>query len=416
MLTIFSLSTCILSFSFAEDFEAKIKDYETFADNFAKEKADGVEGANGNNLYQQQLKPQESDREFVDKNKEKYKFLSKDEILDASKEKLGQEISKGNVDDPNAIHHKDLNQAATNKSMRGDRWSQDKSKTTPKEYLSIASKTDKDRRVYKKDLEEKQIMDALNVIKDPAKEFKKQGINPDCTEEDIDVQASLKPKVEKYKVNEKITKTEEEEKICQESEPVPFECPRQLKLTCNRIKECDAGGIVKGSVASDMKFEYHYPVLTIGTISDNYWCGHCQTIDKKTTFKIRNLAKIKEFKITQVGFDDHLWIKINDSTVYVGPSGGDKIELTQIKWIFGTYTLVSYGSGTNSCELGTNWNVDTNIDLKPYLKEGDNDIWMRVIVSGCGEGWMKIHARQDCCDNWLETWENKCEKDLKEFG
>lgn len=36
---------------------------------------------------------------------------------------------------------------------------------------------------------------------------------------------------------------------------------------------------------------------------------------------------------------------------------------------------------------------------------------MKIIVSGEGEGWLKIEARQQCCANneWESNWEEMCE-------
>lgn len=200
---------------------------------------------------------------------------------------------------------------------------------------------------------------------------------------------------------------EYEEVTCEKPDET-ITCEKVLEVTCEAGGDCDSGGIVRGSVASDMQFTYNYPTLTIGTIADNYWGGHCAQYDKLTTFKIENLKDITEFRISQVGFDDYLWIKVNGTTVYVGPDGGDRLELTQKRWIFGTHTVVSNGHGTNGCERMTNWNFPVNIDLKPYIVEGENQIWTRVIVSGAGEGWMQITAKQFCCNKFKDTWTKKC--------
>lgn len=194
-------------------------------------------------------------------------------------------------------------------------------------------------------------------------------------------------------------KREEKHKICRDE---------IVHISCKDHNECDNGGIIPGSVQSDMKWEYVFPTLTIGTIADNYWGGNCTIYDRSTKFEIRNLDKITDFRLVQVGFDDYLWIKINGNTVYVGPDGGDRIELAQSD-NFWQRTVVSNGRNHRSCERNTNQNINVNVDLKPHLKEGQNEIWMRVIVSGSGEGWMKISARQHCCKDWIINRETKCE-------
>ena len=181
-------------------------------------------------------------------------------------------------------------------------------------------------------------------------------------------------------------KREEREKVC--TDVVTAKCN-------NEGSNCNSGGIVMSSLNSDMQFTYNYPELIIGTIADNYWSGSCTVYDRSTTFDIINLDKITEFSIKQVGFDDYMWIKVNGHTVYVGPDGGDRIEVTtekevhsfgHIKWE--TENIgVTNGAGLRGCERMTNWVRNVDIDLKNlrYLHEGKNEIWIRVIVSGHGK-------------------------------
>jgi len=193
--------------------------------------------------------------------------------------------------------------------------------------------------------------------------------------------------------------------ICEQPQN-SYDCAQSLKLTCKQAGECDSGGIVKASVSSDMKFEYSYPYLTIGTIADNYWGGRCDVYDRVTKFQVRNKEEIKEFKIVQVGFDDYLWIKVNGHTIYVGPYNEGYVEP-----FFGNRygPRVNTNRGQYLCDLERNWNFNVDINLLPYLKEGENEIWMRVIVAGAGEGWMKIIAKQHCCMSWQEQWSEQCQ-------
>ncbi len=179
-------------------------------------------------------------------------------------------------------------------------------------------------------------------------------------------------------------------------------------IKCKESQECDMGGIEKGTLASDMKFEFNNGVLTIGTIADNYWGGHCAVYDRITTFKITNKDKIKEFTLFKVGFDDYMSIQINDHLIYVGPDGGNKLEVKTVGSRFWKHQVVDNGSGHHACERGTSWVREPNIDLKHYLKEGENILKTRVIVAGAGEGWLQIRAKQNCCVNWEIKRETKC--------
>ncbi len=176
--------------------------------------------------------------------------------------------------------------------------------------------------------------------------------------------------------------------------------------SCKTVEKCDMSGIERGSVASDMKFEHSGGVLTIGTIADNYWGGQCATYDRSTSFKIKRLSEVKEFKIFKVSFDDYLQISFNHHIVYVGPDGGKFVEVqnrerTNDLGRKHTFQIVHNGGSDNKCERNTNWNRDLNIDLKKYLIEGENILDMRVIVSGAGEGWLQISAQAECCKEWL---------------
>lgn len=177
-------------------------------------------------------------------------------------------------------------------------------------------------------------------------------------------------------------------------------------IKCKESQECDMGGIEKGTLSGDMKFEFNNGVLTIGTIADNYWGGYCAVYDRTTSFKITRREKIKEFNLFKVGFDDYMSIHINDHLIYVGPDGGNKLEVgTKGKF---KRKFVDNGNRHHACERNTNWVRDTNIDLKPYLREGENTLRTKVIVAGAGEGWLQIRAKQNCCVNWDIKRETKC--------
>lgn len=188
-------------------------------------------------------------------------------------------------------------------------------------------------------------------------------------------------------------------------------CTRTLRLSCNRPIECDAGGIDLESVQSDMRWTYDYPYMTIGTLSDNYWTGQCAVFDRSTAFLIEDIDKIQEFTLIEAGFDDWIRITVNGALVYVGPYGGDRLEIDVYDplGIGLLFERVQYGpSDYGACELRTNWHQTLDIDIKPYLRTGLNIIDMRVIVAGAGEGWMRFKATQYCDCEWSETWESTC--------
>ena len=72
-----------------------------------------------------------------------------------------------------------------------------------------------------------------------------------------------------------------------------------------------------------------------------------------------------------------------------------------------TVTEVFNGHEYKPCERNTNWNQEVDVDLKSYLNIGENTLEMKLLVSGNGEGWLKIEAKQQCCgqNDWLESYE-----------
>jgi hypothetical protein len=212
-------------------------------------------------------------------------------------------------------------------------------------------------------------------------------------------------KAEPYEVEVDDVRSVESEEICEEDGTEIHKCNNTLKLTCKNSAECDSGGIVLKSLASDMKWVYSYPTLTLGTIADNYWRASCGKFTRNTQFEVKNKTLIDEFRIVEVGYDDYMRIIINGTQVYNGPFGGEKLE-TDSFWIF--HHVDTGSGGVYACEQSANRHANVSIDLIPYLKEGMNELIIEVVVAGSGEGWAKIRTKQHCCTEWEENWEETC--------
>ena len=208
------------------------------------------------------------------------------------------------------------------------------------------------------------------------------------------------------------------EEICTEWRNTELRsCTETLQLICDRPVECDAGGIALKTLQSDMRWDYTYPILTLGTLADDIWGGTCALFDRSTTFNIEDINKVAEFTLIESGFDDWIRITVNGTVVRVGPYGGDRLDVIDREISPGISIKAVQYSATQqgSCELSTSWNQSLNIDIKPYLQTGTNTIDMRVIVAGGGEGWMKFRATQYCDCEWSDSWINNCsglERDL----
>ncbi len=186
-------------------------------------------------------------------------------------------------------------------------------------------------------------------------------------------------------------------------------CSQYLKANCTPLRDgCDSGGIIPNSWAGDMSSSFNGDgagnfTLQFGTIGDNYW-GSGQ-YDRTLNFSVKNTSLIKNFTLVRAAFDDWLLVKINDVLVYVGPYGGDRLEMYRSGF---SYRVRYCETCTGSRELTTSWNVGLNIDLKPYLREGTNTIFTRTIVGGGGESTIWISTRQYCPQTCNVSWDNKC--------
>ena len=181
-------------------------------------------------------------------------------------------------------------------------------------------------------------------------------------------------------------------------------CEQKLRLKCKKNTECDSGGIVLSSMESDMEWSYQYPILTLGTIAQRfYWSGHCSKYTRNIKFEVKNKDAIEKFELYQAGFNRFIRISLNDTQIYNGPSGGSKLEIER--------GLVNTGDGFYPCGTDTkSQTIDVSADLKPFLREGSNEILMEVIVTGgIGGGWFRIRTKQHCCNEWEESWEDNCE-------
>lgn len=147
--------------------------------------------------------------------------------------------------------------------------------------------------------------------------------------------------------------------------------------------------------------------LYLGTIADNYWGGYGAVYDRSMTFNLSSPAILTKFSLAGAWFDDWLHVKINDRNVYVGPYGGDRLDVVNVPYQscdesgcgISYYQQVQYGpSSFGWPELSRNWGFGLNVDLRPYLRTGQNTIWMRTIVAGRGEGAIRIDATSCLAD------------------
>jgi len=193
----------------------------------------------------------------------------------------------------------------------------------------------------------------------------------------------------------------------------------------------------------------------VGTIGDNYWPTNYYTREFRTN--IHDPKNIEQFMITEVGFDDQLYISVNGHWIWINSGIQTYFEPTQgVKGEWGRYYtrtncpgdsgggsggvgyndrtpgifMRSYalyspemfgsarsfyaqegdywdgggyrppGSGChtyqvwqNKWERSENWHFTINLNLLPYLRKGENVIRFDTAVVDVGEFWSYIKIK-----------------------
>lgn len=193
-------------------------------------------------------------------------------------------------------------------------------------------------------------------------------------------------------------------------------CNRSLIVTCEPQRDgCDSGGIVPGSTQGDMRVWFGPSgggsyTLEFGTFADNYWGGYASVFDRSLQFNIANRDGVTQFRLINASFDDWILVAVNGHTVYVGPYGGDRLEVVKRGGgRNGSTTQIQYAANSfGNPELDTDWKRSLDIDIRPYLVTGGNSIFMRTIVTDRGEGAIRIDARMACPRNCTDSWNDQC--------
>ena len=196
-----------------------------------------------------------------------------------------------------------------------------------------------------------------------------------------------------------------------------YSCSDVLSVVCAPATDgCDSGGLVPASWAGDMAVSWtnagsgNYQ-LQFGTIGDNYWPGNGTIYDRTLNVEVKNVSNITLFALRYAQFDDYLLVSVNGNVVYVGPYGGDRLEVVTVctepdydGFQFCYKRVKTCETCLRNPELSTDWKFNLDIDLRPYLKEGMNQIFTRTVVAGYGENAIRIMTRQKCAADCTVSW------------
>ena len=129
-------------------------------------------------------------------------------------------------------------------------------------------------------------------------------------------------------------------------------------------------------------------------------------------FNIADVVNVKEFTLQEIRFDDWVIITLNNNKVYSGPYNFSKLEMGH-KPLWGYHRVDIGDSRDHSTENDTWYQRSLNLNLKSYLKSGNNELKIRLIVGGKGGLFMNFKFSQYGCNKWSEYWQTSCNPDLK---
>ena len=267
-------------------------------------------------------------------------------------------------------------------------------------------------------------IDIADVIENPLiglnKGDEQGGLDTACSVSDSE-NTTVKPKLEPYEVEIDDVREKEVKHECQEDDDRLYYCTRTLNPgVCISKSDCgeDRGGIILDSVESSGVWQYSYPNIRFGN-KEGHWeyksvdaCGDnysCRKVVIPARFRIKRVSEIKTFRLKKVAFDDHAMVKVNGQVLY-NSLGGNRLDIYRQCGAWDQEVQAGWGIADICMQNhGNNHYKRMDVDLKPYLREGVNEIEMTLIYSMLGQFNIEIEASQYCCNKWgSDKWESDC--------
>lgn len=197
-------------------------------------------------------------------------------------------------------------------------------------------------------------------------------------------------------------------------------CTKELKISCENTEHCDAKGIVKDSInIQNVQWIYNYPRITLGTINIFQHGGMCEKRTATVKFTIKNKDVIDVFKLVHADYSDWLRVTINGTQVLNTMGGTESFYIKKGKFFHisdntgslgNQYDPVYSGEIWKTCNTKRFYNLPLNIDIRPYLKEGENAMVVELVFGNRGQLHLYMDTQQHCCSKWSdEEWIEKCE-------
>jgi hypothetical protein len=183
----------------------------------------------------------------------------------------------------------------------------------------------------------------------------------------------------------------------------------------------------------------------IGLNSDtNYTCTKEKEVYKKVvTSNLNTSCKTKQSQFFETTYQNFQGFNVSGNTLYLGTNTGGstlgqncsghnfswkfKVDnLNDVKTLYWNSLILddsirvyvngqSVWSWGNACELGARRGFNPNVDFKPYLKQGDNEIIFQVIVGGGGSFYSTLTWDYSKCTEFNETWNDDITRSLSVY-
>lgn len=125
--------------------------------------------------------------------------------------------------------------------------------------------------------------------------------------------------------------------------------------------------------------------------NDSLSGGRCSIFDFRMTLHVADAARISEARLAHYFADDWAQVRVDDELVTSGPSN----------WT-GT------GLPPGNCETRATFHRYPGLDLRPFLTNGDHEIWLRVAVADGGEAFAQVHVEVDASCRTSEQLVDGC--------
>ncbi|HVO72064.1 MAG TPA: conjugal transfer mating pair stabilization protein TraN, partial [Aggregatilineaceae bacterium] len=157
-------------------------------------------------------------------------------------------------------------------------------------------------------------------------------------------------------------------RTCVRGPNVPSQCTATHDLVVEPVIVPDAGETKISSCGEGCAD------IWVGKVGDNYWCSGCGVFTSTSRYLVKHPEAILSAQILDTYWDDYIRIHLNGQQIWQGSDG----------W------------NPGQCEMSTSWHAAPGTDVTAYfLQPGALVFDVKVLVSGCGEGYAKIRIRYD---------------------